>query len=121
MKNSKPKTVDNYIKAAAPEAQGKLRQLRQAIRQAVPKAVEKLSYGMPYYHYLGRLAYFAAFKNHVSLFVPTPVVAEHKKELKNYVIAAATIQFPMEKPIPVGLVKKLVKARLRKNEAKKNK
>ena len=121
MKNSKPKTVGSYIKAAAPEAQGKLRQLRQAISQAAPKAEEKLSYGMPYYHYLGRLAYFAAFKHHIGLYIPSPVVAEYKKELKGYVTAMATIRFPMEKPIPVALVKKLVKARMRNNEAKKKK
>ncbi len=121
MKPSKPKTPDAYIVAAPKQAQAKLKALRKAIRQAAPKAEEKLSYGMPYYHYLGRLAYFAAFKNHIGLYIPSPVVAEHKRELKGYVTATATVQFPMEKPIPVSLVKKLVKARMKKNEAMKKK
>jgi len=121
MKPSKPKTPDAYIVAAPKQAQAKLKALRKAIRQAAPKAKEKLSYGMPYYHYLGRLAYFAAFKNHIGLYIPSPVVAEHKRELKGYVTATATVQFPMEKPIPVSLVKKLVKARMKKNEAMKKK
>ena len=121
MKNRKPKTEEAYI-AAAPIHMGfKLRALPKAIRQAAPQAEEKISYRMPYYGYKGRLAYFAAFKKHIGLYIPSPVVAEHKRELKGYVTAMATVQFPIERPIPISLVKKLVKARVKKNEAKKKK
>ena len=99
----------------------KLQELRAAIREAAPAAVERISYRMPYYSYKGRLAYFAAFKNHTGLYVPTPVIKEHKSELKNYEAARATVRLPLKKKIPVTLIKKLVKARMKKNEARKGK
>ncbi len=73
MKNiSKLRSVDAYIAAAPKEAQSKLRELRAAIRETAPTAEERISYGMPYYAYKGRLAYFAAFKKHIGLYVPAP-------------------------------------------------
>ena len=72
---------------------------------------------MPYYGFKGRLAYFAAFKNHIGLYIPTPVVEEFKRELKAYETAKATVRFPIGKKLPVALIKKLIKARLKKNEA----
>ncbi len=117
--NKPPKDVDAYIAAAPAAARAKLKQLRATIKKAVPAAEESISYRMPYYAYQGRLAYFAAFKNHIGLYVPPPVVAEHKTELKGYVAANATVRLPMDKPLPVALIKKLIKARARKNEAGK--
>jgi len=114
----KPLTVDDYIAAAPRELRAKLREMRALIKSAAPKAEEKLSYQMPYYHHNGRLAYFAHFKNHIGLYIPTPVVAQHAKELKDYVTAAATIQFPHGKKLPKALIRKLVKARVKINEAK---
>lgn len=116
----KPKNVDAYIAAAPKEVQGKLKELRAVIRQAAPDADERISYGMPYYHFKGRLAYFAAFKKHIGLYVPTPVIEEHKSELKNYETAKATVRFPLDKRLPVVIIKKLVKARMKKNEARAN-
>ena len=115
----KPKSVDAYIAAAPKETQKKLKELRAAIREVAPTAEERISYGMPYYGYKGRLAYFSAFKNHIGLYVPTPVIEEHKKELKEYETARATVRFPNDKPLSIGLVKKLIKARMKKNEAGK--
>jgi len=96
-----------------------VRQLRQAIRSAAPKAEEKLSYGMPYYAYHGRLIYFAAHRNHVGMY---PITGREKelyaRELKPYMAAKATLQFPVGKPLPLALVKKVVKERARANEAK---
>ena len=117
--NAKPKDVDAYIEAAPKEVQGKLKELRAIVRKVAPKADEKISYGMPYYGYKGRLAYFAAFKNHIGLYIPTPVIEEHKSELKDYETAMATIRFPLDKKLPIDLIKKLVQARVKKNEAKK--
>lgn len=116
--NKKPKDVDAYIAAAPRAARGKLRELRRAIRNVAPTAQEKISYGMPYYAYKGRLAYFALHSNHIGLYVPPPVIAEHKRELKNYQTAMATVRFPIDRPLPVALIKKLIKARVKKNEAK---
>jgi uncharacterized protein YdhG (YjbR/CyaY superfamily) len=118
-KTAKPKDVDAYIAAASKEVQGKLKELRAAIRKTAPAAVERISYGMPYYAYKGRLAYFRAWKAHIGLYVPTPVVEEHAKELAAYEASGATIRFPLDKKLPVALIRKLVRARMKKNEAKK--
>lgn len=115
----KPKDVEGYIAAAPKEVRTKLKALRTAIRKAAPAAEERISYGMPYYGYKGRLAYFAAFQHHIGLYIPTPVIEEHKTELKNYETAKATVRFPLDKKLPVALVKKLIKARMKKNETKK--
>lgn len=113
--------VDEYIAAAPKAVQGKLKELRKAIRQVAPAAGERLSYRMPYYSYKGRLAYFAFFKNHIGLYLPTPVIEEHKSELQKYEWAKATVRFPLDKRLPVRLIRKLVKARMKMNEARKGK
>ena len=115
----KPKNVDSYIAAAPKEVQGKLKELRAVISKTAPTAEEGISYGMPYYDYKGRLAYFSLWKAHIGLYIPTPVIEEHKSELKDYETARATVRFPLDKKLPVVLIKKLVKARMKKNEARK--
>ena len=96
-----------------------LRQLRQAIKSAAPKAEEQISYGMPFYAYHGRLIYFAAHKNHIGMY---PIIGREKKlyakELKPYMAEKATLQFPIGQPVPIALVKKVVKERARENEAR---
>ena len=111
--------VDAYVAAAPKAMQPMLRQLRRAIKSAAPKAEEKLSYRMPYYAYHGRLIYFAAHKNHIGLY---PIIGREKelyaKELKPYMAEKATLQFPIGKPLPLALVKKVVKERARVNEVR---
>lgn len=114
-----PRDVDEYIASAPKEAQAKLRELRAAIREVAPTAVERISYGMPYYDYRGRLVYFRLAKAHIGLYIPTPVIEEHNKELVDYENAKATVRFPLDKKLPITLIKRLVKARMRKNETKK--
>src|SRR5690349_11365071 len=104
----KAKDVEAYIKSAPKEAQPKLKEIRAAIKAAAPKAEELMSYNMPYYHYKGRLAYFGFAKNHIGLYIPTPVVEEHQKELEGYYAGGATIRFPLDKKLPIALIKKLV-------------
>ena len=118
-KMTKPVNVDAYIASAPKHVQAKLRELRAAIIAAAPEAEERISYGMPYYAYKGRLAYFAAFKAHIGFYLPTPVVEEHKRDLKDYETAKATVRFPLDKKLPVALIKKLVKSRMKKNEERK--
>ncbi len=117
MNKKSAKTVDEYIKAAPKEAQAALRNLRKTIRSVAPKAEETISYGMPGYKYHGMLVYFAAFPNHCSFF-PGRTVAKFKKELKKYKTSKGTIQFSPEHPLPIALVKKIVKARMKDNEAR---
>jgi uncharacterized protein YdhG (YjbR/CyaY superfamily) len=112
------KNVDEYIVSAPKEAQAKLREIRRIIMSAAPKAEEKISYGMPYYGYYGRLAYFRLNKNHLGLYIPPPVIAEHKKEVKGYGTSISAIRFPLDEKIPTSLIKKLIKARMKLNEKK---
>jgi len=121
MKTQKPKDVDAYIEAAPRAVRAKLKELRAMIRKTAPAAEEKLSYGMPYYAYHGRLAYFSFWKEHIGLYIPTPVVKEHEKELRGYETTSATVRLPLGKKLPAALIRKLVKARMAKNEAGKKK
>ena len=118
-KTPKPKNVQAYIAAAPKEVQGKLKQLRATIRKTAPAAEERISYGMPYYAYKGRLAYFAAFTKHIGLYLTPPVIEEHERELRNYETAKATVRFPLDKKLPVMLIQKLIRARMKRNEAGK--
>ena len=117
------KNVDEYIALAPKEVQGKLKELRAAIKTAAPSAQEHISYGMPYYEYKGRLVYFGLWKKHIGLYaLTTPVLEEHKSELKGYVTTKGTVRLPLEEKLPLALIKKLVKARVKKNdEAEKKK
>jgi len=108
-------TVDGYIRASPQETRGKLVQLRKIIRAAAPAAKEGISYKMPYYSYHGALVWFAAFKNHVGIFLRPPVIQEHKRELKGYETTKSAVHFPMNEPLPSALIMRLVKARLAKN------
>ena len=115
----KSQNVDAYIAKAPQEVQSKLKELRAVIKRTAPAAVERISYGMPYYGFKGRLAYFAFAKAHIGLYLPTPVIAEHAKELKGYETAKATVRLPLHKKLPVALIKKLIKARMKMNEVEK--
>lgn len=110
------KTVNKYIADAPPAARAMLKQLRSAITTAAPKAEEKISYGIPYYGYYGRLIYFAAFADHVSLYIMGAARRAYAKELKPYRSTAATYKIPIGAKVPVGLVKKLVKVQMKANE-----
>lgn len=112
--------VDEYIAEASEPAQKMMKQIRAVIREVAPEADEKVSYRMPFYEYKfsgykGRLAYFAAFKDHVSFFaIPGKVPADLAREVEKYKAAKATLQFPLGSKVPIALLKKLVK--LRKDE-----
>lgn len=115
-------TVDEYL-AGVPEASRiTLEKVRQRLRAALPKeSAEGLSYGMPAFKYKGKgLVAYAAFKNHCSLFpMSSAVFAELADELKPYKTSTGTLQFPMGKPLPAALIKKIVKTRLAELAAQK--
>ena len=118
-KTEKPKDVDAYIAAAPKEVQAKLNELRALIRKTAPSAVERISYGMPYYAYKGRLAYFSIWKTHIGIYIPTPIIEDHKSELAAYETTDATVRLPLNKKLPVALLRKLIKARMKRNETAK--
>ena len=110
------KTVDEYILGAPTGAQKKLEQVRVAIRESAPGAKESISYRMPYYAYKGRLAWFGLFSSHIGLFLRPPVLAEHEGELKGYTMTKSSLHLPLDREIPVELVKRLVRAAVKKND-----
>jgi uncharacterized protein YdhG (YjbR/CyaY superfamily) len=111
-----PETVDEYISAAPEAARAKLREVRRAIIEAAPEATESISYRIPYYFYKGRLAWFGFFKEHIGLFVRPPVLDEHKEELKGYTMTKSSLHLPLDREMPLGVVKKLVRYAIAKNE-----
>ena len=115
----KAKSVEAYIADAPEQYQGLLKDLRKAILEVVPEAEEKISYGMPYYGYKGRLVYFALARTHIGLYIPTPVIQDFERELRGYSTSkSATVRFPLDKKLPIPLIKMLVRARAKINEAK---
>jgi uncharacterized protein YdhG (YjbR/CyaY superfamily) len=118
--NGAPKNVDEYLAGAPEPARSTLNKLRAAIRSAVPpEATETISYRIPAFKDKGVLVWFAAFSNHCSLFPTASVIEAFKDELKGFSTSKGTIHFPTDKPLPIALIKKLVKARVAQNESKK--
>ncbi len=110
--------VEKYLKALPAEQREVLEKLRQTILSVAKGAEEKISYGMPTVYYKGNLVHYAAFTNHMSLFGASAFMTkELKDELEGYKTSKGTIQFTVEKPLPVTLVKRIVKARMQENDA----
>ncbi|MFH1197876.1 MAG: DUF1801 domain-containing protein [bacterium] len=123
MKQNKiiPQSIDEYIIMFPKEIQTKLESLRQTIRKAAPEAEEAISYQMPTFKLNGNLVHFAAYKNHIG-FYPTPSGIEaFKKELSIYKSSKGAVQFPIDKKLPLDLVSKIVKYRVKENLAMKKK
>jgi uncharacterized protein YdhG (YjbR/CyaY superfamily) len=112
--------VDKYLAGVPEEKRATLEQLRKTIRTVVPGAEEILWYQMPTFKFEGRpLVTFAAFKNHCSLFpMSNAVIKAHEAELKSYVTSKGTVRFTSDKPLPATLVKKIVRARIKENQAR---
>ena len=114
-KTARPKSITEYINAAPKETQKKLREIRACIRAAAPGAKESLKWGMPAFSYQRILVAFAAFKHHIG-FYPTPsAVSAFAKELSKFATASGSIQFPLEKPLPLPLVRKITAFRVRES------
>jgi uncharacterized protein YdhG (YjbR/CyaY superfamily) len=120
MSKSKPKTIDDYLDALAPDKRAALEKLRKTIRAAAPDAEECISYQIPAFRQNGVLVGFGATANHCAFFpFNGATVAAHKAELKGYETSKGAIHFQPEKPLPVALVRKLVKERLAENNQKR--
>jgi uncharacterized protein YdhG (YjbR/CyaY superfamily) len=114
-KKAKPKTITGYIKAAPKETREKLREMRACIRAAAPEAKESLKWGMPAFSYKRILVTFAAFSHHIG-FYPTPsAVKAFEKILSKFKTAKGSIQFPLEKPLPLALIRKITMFRVRES------
>ena len=112
---TRPKTIDEYIRASPREVQTKLREMRACIRAAAPGAKEGLKWGMPAFSYRRILVTFAGFKNHIG-FYPTPsAVTAFAKELSKFSTDKGSIQFPSEEPLPLSLVRKITAFRVKES------
>jgi uncharacterized protein YdhG (YjbR/CyaY superfamily) len=109
------KDIDEYIASFPPEVQKKLQGLRAVIKETAPEATEKISYQMPTFFLNGNLVHFAAFKHHIG-FYPVPTgIEKFKKELAVYKPSKGAVQFPLDKPLPLDLIRKIVKFRVAEN------
>jgi uncharacterized protein YdhG (YjbR/CyaY superfamily) len=118
LKTVPARNVDEYLAGVPKEARAVLEKLRKTIKAAAPMAAEVISYRMPMYKHHGMVIGFAAFKDHCSIFPGAAVMDAHKDELKRYRTSKGTIRFPVNQPLPATLVKKLVKTRIKENEAR---
>lgn len=114
-RKARPASVSEYIEAAPNGARKKLREMRACIRKAVPDATEGLKWGMPAFSYKRILVTFAAHKTHIG-FYPTPsAVKAFAKELSKFNTASGSVQFPLEKPLPLALIRKITAFRVRES------
>jgi uncharacterized protein YdhG (YjbR/CyaY superfamily) len=112
------RTFEEYIARTPPKVRRLLKQLRATVRKAAPRAEEKISYRMPTFYLNGNLLHFAAYERHIG-FYPTPsAIVEFASELKRYHTSKGAIQFPLDEPLPLGLVARIAKFRVRQNEGK---
>jgi uncharacterized protein YdhG (YjbR/CyaY superfamily) len=113
-----PKDIDEYIAGFPPDVQEILEEVRATIRSAAPGAEETISYQMPTFRLEGNLVHFAAFKKHIG-FCPAPTgVDEFKDELSEYKGGKGSVQFPLDKPMPLGLIRRIVEFRAKENLAR---
>ena len=114
----RPATVAQYISAAPKEARAKLRELRAIITAAAPGATQDLKWGMPSFSHDRILVTFAAFKNHIGFFPTPPAVRAFKSELVKFKTSSATIQFPLDQPLPRALITKITRYRVKEAKSK---
>jgi uncharacterized protein YdhG (YjbR/CyaY superfamily) len=116
----RPKTIDEYLAGVAEPARGTLEKMRAVIRSAAPaETTEGIGYGLPMFKYKGSLVALGAFKNHCSLFpMGSSVLNDIAEDVKKYQVSKGTLQFPVDKPMPATLVKKIVKLRVVQNASK---
>ena len=109
------KNIDDYISIQTPEVQILLEQMRQTIKKAAPEAEEVISYNMPAFKYHGMLVYFAAYKKHIGFYATPTGHSEFKEELSVYKQGKGSVQFPLDKPLPLDLITKIVVFRVNEN------
>lgn len=118
------KNIDTYIAGFPEDIQKKLQEIRTEIRKAAPQAEEAIKYSMPTFVLNGNLVHFAAFKNHIGFYPAPSGIEAFKKELSKYDGSKGTIRFPLDKPLPLDLIGKIVRFRAKKNlekaKSKKN-
>jgi uncharacterized protein YdhG (YjbR/CyaY superfamily) len=119
MKSRVPEDIDEYIAGFPSDVQKILQRIRKTIRKAAPAAEEAISYAIPAFKLNGNLVFFAAYKNHISVYPAPRGAPQFKKELTHYAGGKGTVQFPLDQPVPFDLITRIVKYRVAENAAKK--
>ena len=110
--------ITDYILQIPADVQQKLNALREAILEIVPDATEKIAYGIPTFYVKGNLVHFAAYKSHIGFYPGASGIEVFQNELTQYKLSRGTVQFPLDKPLPMELIQRIVKYRLAENLAK---
>lgn len=118
MQTTKPANVDEYIAGFPAATQVLLKSLRAVFTKAAPRAEESISYGLAAYKLHGPLVYFGGFKAHIGFYPTGTSLAQFNDELAPYKRSKGTVQFPLDQPLPLKLIEKIVKFRVKENEAK---
>jgi uncharacterized protein YdhG (YjbR/CyaY superfamily) len=113
-----PKTVNEYIGGFPTDVRKRLREVRQTIRKAAPKAKETIKYQIPTYVLDGNLVFFAGFKHHIAVYPVPQATGDLKKQLEPYRAHKSTLQFPLEKPMPLPVIRKVVRELVKEREQK---
>ena len=116
MANIKAENVDEYIAAFPQDTQKILNEIRATVKAAAPEAEESISYGMPAYTFKGPVAYFAGYKNHIGFYATPNAHEAFKKDLAKYKQGRGSVQFPIDKPMPLQLITRMVKFRIKHNK-----
>jgi len=119
-KRKRVDTIDEYIAAQPKKVQVLLKEIRTAIKLSAPEAKEVISYQMPAFRLNGNLVYFAAFKNHIGFYPTSSAIGAFQKELSRFETSKGTIRFPLDKPLPIALVKRIVEFRVKEQTEKAN-
>ncbi|MEN6595227.1 MAG: DUF1801 domain-containing protein [Clostridiaceae bacterium] len=112
-----PTPITDYILQFPPDVQLKLNALREAILEVAPDATEKIAYGIPTFYVKGNLVHFAAYKHHIGFYPASSGIDAFRAELTQYKLSRGTIQFPLDEPLPMELIQRIVKFRLAENLA----
>ncbi|MBI1259863.1 MAG: hypothetical protein GC204_20535 [Chloroflexi bacterium] len=114
------KTIDDYIRSFPPEVRGVLQTLRETIKEEAPEAEETIKYDMPTFVWHGNLVYFAAWKKHISLYPITHTMEDAIREISDYKNSGkGTIQFPLDQPLPLPLIRRIVQFRVQEQQEKR--
>ena len=115
---NKIESIDDYIKSYPPDVQKILQEIRKTIKKMAPVAEEAISYQIPTFKLNGNLVHFAAFKKHIGFYPGSKAINVFKKEIASYKSSKGTVQFPLEKPLPLSLIKKIVDYRVKESSQK---
>ena len=117
-KKNPPTTIDEYIARCPEDIRPMLNRMRAVIKEAAPEATETISYQMPGFRLNGSLVWFGAHTNHIGFYPTGSGIAAFKKELAGYKVSKGAVQFPLDRPIPYDLIRKIVKFRVAENKKK---